>query len=111
MESKLYSFLGLMQRSGNIVSGDDGVEIDIKKAKCKLLIIAEDASDNTKKKFFNMAQYRNVPVIIFGTKEELGGAIGKSARAALSVRDDGFAREFINKHRAEINGGEIIVKS
>lgn len=111
MESKLYSFLGLMQRSGNITSGDDGVEIDIKKGKCKLLVLAEDASDNTKKKFVDMAQYRNIPFIVFGTKDKLGEAIGKAPRASLSIRNEGFAKEFVNKHRAEINGGEIIVKS
>lgn len=111
MASKLYSFIGLMQRSGNLVSGDDGVEIDIKKGKCRLLIIADDASENTKKKFLNMVKHRNIQYVIFGAKDELGAAIGKSGRAALSIQDEGFAREFLKKHKAEINGGDFIVKS
>lgn len=106
-----YSFLGLMQKSGNIMSGDDGVEIDLKKAKCKLLIIAEDASENTKKKFTDMATYRKIQFVFFGTKEELGLCIGKSERAVLSIRDAGFAREFLKKIDLDFNGGDDIVKN
>lgn len=110
MRNNIYSFLGLMQKSGNIVSGDDTVEIDIKKRKCKLLIIAEDASDNTKKKFLNLAAYRKIQYIFWGSKIDLGNSIGKSERAVLSIRDDGFARELLNKLSLDLNGGEGIVK-
>jgi ribosomal protein L7Ae-like RNA K-turn-binding protein len=110
MESKLYSFIGLMQKAGKLSSGDDSVEIDIKKGKTKLLIIAQDASENTKKKFENMARYRNIPYIFFGTKENIGLSIGKSSRAVLSIEDENFANGFLAKIEGKYNGGESIVK-
>lgn len=110
MRNNVYSFLGLMQKSGNIASGDDTVEIDIKKKKCKLLIISSDASENTKKKFVDMAVYRGIPYAFYGTKIDLGRSIGKSERAVISIRDSGFAKEFINKINLDLNGGEGIVK-
>jgi len=32
-----------------------------------------------------------VPVIRFGTREELGGSIGKADRVAVAITDAGFA--------------------
>ncbi|MDF2671998.1 MAG: ribosomal protein L7ae [Clostridiales bacterium] len=110
MRNKIYSFLGLMQKSGNITSGNDTVEFDIKKGKCKLLIIAEDASENTQKKFLDMVNYRKIPFVILGTKIDLGYSIGKSERSAISIRDSGFAKEFLRKISLDLNGGESIVK-
>ncbi|CDF57951.1 L7Ae/L30e/S12e/Gadd45 family ribosomal protein [Thermobrachium celere] len=110
MDSKLYNFLGLIQKSGNLTSGDDGVEIDIKKGKCKLLIISEDASENTRKKFQNMANNYGVPYVIFGTKDDIGHFIGKSMRSVLSIKDKNLADAFIKKLRENTSGGDNIVK-
>lgn len=111
MRNNIYSFLGLMQKSGNIASGDDTVEFDIKKRKCKLLIIAEDASENTKKKFIDMVTYRKIQYVFYGSKADLGNSIGKSERAVISIRDSGFAKELLNKLNLDLNGGEGIVKN
>ena len=50
-EDKIYSFLGLATRAGKIVSGDDSTLLELKRGNVKLVIVAEDASDNTKKLF------------------------------------------------------------
>lgn len=111
MSNKLYSFLGLIQKSGNITSGDDTVELDIKKNKCKLLIIAEDASDNTKNRFMSIAEKKNIKCISFGNKIELGICIGKSQRSVLAIKDSKLANVFLNKFKEENYGGERIVKN
>ena len=48
-EKKIYSWLGLAMRSGNLVSGDDTTLRDLKKMRLSLIILADDASANTKK--------------------------------------------------------------
>lgn len=101
MKNNLFSYIGLMQKSGNLSSGDDTVERDIKKGNVKLLIIAQDASDNTKKKFEDMAKYRKVPYMFFGTKDDLGISIGKSSRAIVAIKDKGFAEGFLSKIKEE----------
>ena len=46
-KEKVLSFLGLATRAGKIVSGDDSTLLDLKKGKVNLILIAEDASNNT----------------------------------------------------------------
>ena len=82
----------MCQKAGKIAAGEFSVEKAIKEGKTHLVIIAGDASDNTKKKFTNMSNYRNVPFRIDFTKEELGKAIGKEMRATICVLDENFAQ-------------------
>jgi ribosomal protein L7Ae-like RNA K-turn-binding protein len=106
-----YSFLGLIQKSGNLVSGSDVVEMEIKKKKCKLLIISMDASDNTREKFEKLARLYNVNYVTFGNKEEIGISIGKSSRSILSIKDENFAKGFLNKIGKNNSGGEKDVEN
>ena len=62
-ERQLASILSLCRRAGNIVSGEEGVELALKNHKALLLIIAEDASENTKNKFINKAKFYKVKVV------------------------------------------------
>ena len=55
-EDKIYSFLGLATRAGKIVSGDDSTLLELKRGNINLVIVAEDASDNTKKLFKELAK-------------------------------------------------------
>ena len=58
----------------------------------KIIILARDASDNTKKKFVNKAFYYKIPVYILGTMEELSKASATLNRAIFAVTDDGLAK-------------------
>jgi ribosomal protein L7Ae-like RNA K-turn-binding protein len=58
----------------------------------RLVIVAEDASANTKKKFHDSCSYYRVPYTVYGDKVTLGNAIGKEFRASLAVIDRGFAQ-------------------
>lgn len=89
--SKVLGMLGLAMKSGNIASGEFLTEQAIRSGTAKLVIIAEDASANTKKKFLNSCSYYKIPVAIFGEKDVLGNAIGKEFRASLAVLDQGLA--------------------
>lgn len=106
----IYSFIGLIQKSGKLFSGDESVEISIRKKKCNLIIITEDASDNTKNKFIKLAKERNIPFIIFGKKKEIGVRIGKPDRAVLGIQDINFANGLIKKIQNN-NGGEYSAKN
>ncbi|MCT4507955.1 MAG: ribosomal L7Ae/L30e/S12e/Gadd45 family protein [Tepidibacter sp.] len=91
MNNKILSLLGIVLKSGNLVSGDDTTLSDLKKGKIKLIIIANDASENTKKLFKDKSEYRDVPYIVAFTKEELGRSIGKSSRAVIGIKSEQFA--------------------
>ena len=86
------SLLSLCQRAGNLVSGEESTELALKSKKAELVIIAEDAADNTKNKFLNKAEFYNVNVVVYGRKEELSKCIGKFNRTVFAVVENcGFA--------------------
>ena len=62
-----------------------------------LVIIATDASDNTKKLFHNKCSFYEIPIYEYGTKEDLGRAIGKDLRSSLGVCDEGLATAIIGQ--------------
>lgn len=89
--NKVFSLIGIATKSNNIVSGEFQTEKAVKEHKAALVIVAEDASDNTKKMFMNMCTYHKVPLYICGSKNELGHCMGKEFRASLAVLDKGLA--------------------
>lgn len=92
MHGPVLHLLGLCQRAGKVVSGDNAVRASLPKGKIKLLIIADDTSERIKKEYLHLGKTNNVPVILALTKQELGLAIGKSARAAVAITDGNFAQ-------------------
>ena len=89
-DEKIISLLGLAQKAGKISSGELSVEKTVKSGKTKLLIIAADCSDATKKSYNDMAAYYGVELYETFSKEQLGQCIGKEYRAALAITDLGF---------------------
>lgn len=100
--NKVLSLLGLAKKAGKAVSGEFSTEASVKSAKAFLVIVSQEASDNTKKKFRNMCAYYGVPFYICGTKEELGRCIGQEFRASVAVTDPGFS-EAIRKQLADLD--------
>ena len=54
--NRILSSLGLAQKAGCIASGEYAVEKAVKGGLASLVIVAEDASDNTKKKMKNIKE-------------------------------------------------------
>ncbi len=91
VNKKALSFLAIIAKAGKIASGEFSTEEAIKSGKAHLVILAEDASNNTKKHFSDMCTYRKVPYFELGTKDEIGHMIGKEFRASVAVIDAGLA--------------------
>lgn len=93
MQNKVLSFLGLSMKAGKLLSGEFSVEQAVKANKAFIVIVAEDASENTKKLFRDKCTFYNIPEYEYGTKEQLGRAIGKEIRASVAVTDSGLANK------------------
>lgn len=89
---RVLSFLGIAAKGRNVVSGEFATEKAVKTGKAYLVIVAEEASDNTKKMFTNMCEFYEVPIAFYGDKDALGHAIGRQMRASLAVTDEGLAK-------------------
>lgn len=92
---KVNALIGLAMKAGKVVSGESTVETTIRSEEAYLVLIAEDASKNTTKKFTNMCTYRHVPMYFYQLKTDLGRMIGKEYRASLAITDEGFADAII----------------
>lgn len=100
-QNKVLSLLGLAAKGRNVVSGEFQSESAVKDGSAMLVIMAEDASANTKKLFTDKCSYYEVPVYQYGTKETLGRAIGKDLRSSLAIIDAGLAKAIIKYLDAE----------
>lgn len=90
-ESRIAGYLGLAARARLCVSGEFATEKAIKSREAKLVILAADASDGTKKKFRDMCEYRQIPVIETADREALGRAVGRAYRASAALTDEKMA--------------------
>ena len=95
--NKALSLISLATKAGKTARGEFCTEKEVKSGKAELVIVADDASDNTKQKFKNMCEFYEVPIYFYGDKDTLGHAMGKEFRASLAVTDHGFAKGII-KH-------------
>ena len=100
MNDKILSLLGLAARGRNLVSGEFSTEKAVKEGKAALVIVGNDASDNTRKMHTNMCTFYKTPIYFYASKETLGRAIGKEMRASVAVTDKGMAANII-KHLEE----------
>lgn len=94
---RVLSMLGIAAKAGKVVSGEFATENAVKAGKAFLVVIAGDASDNTTKKFRDMTDFYRVPFACYGTKDSLGGCIGKDYRSSLAVTDEKLAEAVKNK--------------
>lgn len=94
---KVLSLLGIAAKANGIASGEFQTEHSVKDGTAWLVIIAEDASDNTKKMFRNMCTFYEVDMVVYGTKDTLGHCIGKEFRASLAVTNEGLANAIKEK--------------
>ncbi len=92
IHNKILSLLGLAMRGRNLKSGEFQTESSIKDGSAKLVIVAEDASNNTRKLFTDKCSYYKVPIYIYGTKESIGAAIGKDIRSCVALCDANMAQ-------------------
>ena len=101
-EMRIYSLLSLAQKAGRLKSGETAVEKSVGGMKSHLVIVATDASENTKKQFRDKCAFYEVPYTLFGTKDGIGHAIGRGERSSLSLEDEGLAATLLSK----IDGGK-----
>ncbi len=91
MKNKIANTLGLAMRAGKIVTGDE-LNDAIKKNKVDLVFIGNNASARTQEDLQKLCGYRDIPVLMILTKEEISASIGKFNRVALGIKDPGFSQ-------------------
>ena len=91
MENVL-SMLGLTLRAGKLEPGEDPAGDACREHRCRLLVTASDAAENTLRKAERFAEEgRCLTLALPYTKAELGAALGRGSCAVAAVTDLGLA--------------------
>lgn len=89
---RILSLLGLSLRGGNLAVGEEPVDAAARAKDARLLLLAADSADNTRRRCEHMAQVGNcLWVRLPCTKEQVGRALGRTSVALAAVTDIGLA--------------------
>lgn len=89
--------LGICAKAGAVASGAFAAEKAIKTGAARLVILAGDASENTRSDYEKLCSSRNVPFVQYADKETLGVAVGKGERTVIAITDAGLADSLLKK--------------
>ena len=95
MMNKIYSMLGLAMKAGKIAYGTDMCIERIKSREVRLLIIAENLSENSKEKMIKIAETYHISIVVFGEIDVISHSIGKENKGVIAILDDGFAKKIL----------------
>lgn len=87
----VYRLIGLAIRANQAKTGTEGTLNAIGHDQVRLVIVADDAAENTRHQIELAAIRNQVPLVGFGCKSELGHWTGHAERAIVAVLDQGFA--------------------
>ena len=94
---RVLQMIGLSAKAGKVKSGEFAVEQAVKANKAFLVIVAKDASDNSRKSYQDMCSFYEVPLFFSGTKDSLGACCGKEFRASVAIMDENLAKAVADK--------------
>ena len=90
-DTKIYNLLSMAQRANKVASGDFAAVKAVQERKARLVIVASDAAEESKKKYQHLADEADIKLFYLFDREELGHCIGKEFRAVAAILDKGFA--------------------
>ena len=93
--NNILSLLGLSLRGGHLVMGEEPVEGVARARDARLLLLASDASDNTRRRVAHFADAGQcIWIRVPFTKEELGFVVGRQSLAIAAFTDAALALAF-----------------
>ena len=105
-QDKAASLIGLAMKAGKAAGGEFAAEKAIRQGLAQLVILSEDASVNTSKKFSNMAVWNQVPICRYLSKTDLGWCMGKGERSCVVITDRGLADKIVSEIEKKKNKEE-----
>ena len=97
-------YLGLAKRAGKVIPGYRTCAALLGRGTIFLIIVAEDASNNTKDKFESLCSRYQVPCVIYGSSDLLSEAAGVWGISVFGIADKNIADVMIKE-----TGNETIV--
>jgi ribosomal protein L7Ae-like RNA K-turn-binding protein len=87
--------LGLAYKAKKIAIGTDLSREKMRQKKAVMILLANDASENTQKKIRDKASFYGIDVMDTFTSEQLSQPIGKGQIKVIAILDEGFKKIII----------------
>ena len=98
--------MGIAKKAGYIEYGEDTVLVAVQSGKVRLVLLASDAGEHTRRKILAVTESREIPCAVLPCdKGDLGAAIGKGNTGCAAITDMGIAVSFAEKLASD-GGGE-----
>jgi len=102
MREKTLKLLGLMRRANAIAIGETNTGAAVRGGKAKLVLLAQDASDNARRRAEGFVYGRDTLMIRLPfAKEEISSHVGVSGCSMAAINDAGFANALMKSLAAQ----------
>lgn len=91
-ESRALNLLGLAMRAGQVISGDDMAEREIRAGRAAIVLLDEGASARTRDKYEGLCQRKGITLFLL-SEDSLGRSIGKDGRMVATLKKGPLARQ------------------
>ena len=104
--NKILSMIGLAAKAGKLNIGTPLSCDSVRKGKAVLVVLSDEASDNTKKRVTNCCAYYGVELLILhASPDEMGRFSGKrSAVSCIAVSDSNFVNAIKTASVSDMGG-------
>ena len=94
----ILSMIGLAKKAGRVEIGEEPVGSAARAKHARVILVAGDAAASSVRRAYSFAQSGACLCLTIGaTKDELGGALGRTSCAMAAVTDIGFAEAIVKK--------------
>lgn len=93
------NIIGLAFRARKVTIGTELTIEKLRHGELHVIILASDASDNTKKKVHDKAKTYSCDIIEDLTSENISNALGKHDIKVIGITDRGFSQLLMNERR------------
>jgi ribosomal protein L7Ae-like RNA K-turn-binding protein len=94
-ESRMSGLLGLARRAGGVTAGTEAVREAIRAGQARLVVVAADASPAQSGKIRRTLAGHPVHHVVWGSRVELGAAVGMAPLSAIAVSNSRLATEMM----------------
>lgn len=94
MQDKIKTMINFAIRSRKYALGETAIEL-AKFKKIQVALLASDASESSKKKYFDKMKFYGIPIFEYSTKKELGVLLNKEEISLIAIKDINMAKQVI----------------
>ena len=98
-DRSVLQLVGLARRAGFAVVGTQAVRDAARRGELSVVVVAEDATDNARKRLRALVEQPDLEVVTGGTRSGLGRAVGRPEVVVVGIRDRGFGMRIVGEVR------------